>query len=75
MLKEGIVKSFNAKRGYGFISVIDENKDIIAHYSVIQGKFFKVLKPNQKVFISYEKNDKGLRATKVVAMKCKKKKN
>lgn len=69
-MKKGIVKSFNAKRGYGFISVIGIDKDIIVHYSVIKGKYFKVLKPQQKVELNYIKDSKGLRATRVIAHKC-----
>jgi CspA family cold shock protein len=59
--KEGIVKYFNKKKGYGFISPDDKSKDIFVHISDLNIK----IKKGHKVRFQVEKEAKGLRATEV----------
>lgn len=44
----GIVKWFDEKKGYGFITV-DGGKDAFVHHSNIEGTGFKTLVEGQKV--------------------------
>jgi CspA family cold shock protein len=63
----GIVKWFNASKGYGFISR-EGKDDVFVHYSAIQTEGFRTLDEGQQVEFSVEKGDKGLQATNVVAL-------
>ena len=47
-MKQGIVKWFNAEKGFGFISVEGEN-DVFVHFSSIQTEGFKTLEEGQSV--------------------------
>lgn len=70
---KGIVKSFNLKTGYGFLTISEEDRDILVHYSTVQASGFKNLIVGQIVYFDYEEKENGkLVATKVVAMRCKK---
>lgn len=62
---EGLVKWFDPRKGFGFI-VGPEGQDIFAHYSVIQGDGFRVLKDGSQVIYDALKTDKGWKATKVM---------
>jgi CspA family cold shock protein len=62
---EGQVKWFDPRKGFGFI-VGPEGQDIFAHFSVIQGDGFRVLKDGSNVQYDAEKTDKGWKATRVV---------
>lgn len=61
----GVVKWFNAAKGYGFISR-DGKDDVFVHYSSINSDGFKTLNEGQNVEFSVEKGDKGWQATNVV---------
>ena len=45
----GVVKWFNAEKGYGFIMPDGGGKDLFAHYSEIRSSGYKTLEENQKV--------------------------
>lgn len=64
---QGIVKSFNPVKGYGFISCTDDlDKDIYVHYTqvIMDGK--RLLTVGDHVeFIYKDFEDKGLRAYQV----------
>ncbi len=62
---EGVVKWFDPRKGFGFI-VGPEGQDIFAHFSVIQGEGFRVLKDGGTVVYDAVKTDKGWKATRVV---------
>ena len=45
----GLVKWFNADKGFGFITPADGSKDIFVHFSAIQSEDFRTLFEGQKV--------------------------
>ena len=46
----GKVKWFNSKKGYGFITLDDNNeKDVFLHVSALEKSKFRILKENQKI--------------------------
>ncbi|MCJ9713706.1 cold-shock protein, partial [Bordetella hinzii] len=48
-METGVVKWFNAEKGYGFITPESGGKDLFAHFSEIQSNGFKTLEENQRV--------------------------
>ena len=66
-MNKGIVKWFNAEKGYGFIQQ-EEGPDVFVHFSAIQIEGFKTLTEGQKVTFDTEpdpKNSDKLRAVNV----------
>ena len=63
-MQEGIVKWFNAEKGYGFISV-DGNDDVFVHYSAIQGDGFKTLEEGARVSFEIVNGNRGPQAANV----------
>ena len=62
----GIVKWFNEKKGFGFITSEEyENKDVFVHYSSIQGGGFKSLMQGEKVTFDIVEGPRGLQAQNV----------
>ena len=60
---EGVVKWFDARKGYGFI-VGPEGQDIFVHFSVIeQDQGFRTLRDGEKVIYSAQVGAKGWSAT------------
>ena len=45
----GLVKWFNADKGFGFITPDDGSKDVFVHFTAIQSNEFRTLNENQKV--------------------------
>lgn len=66
-MKQGTVKWFNAKKGFGFISVENED-DVFVHYSAIQGDGFKSLDEGDTVEFEVVEGDKGPQAANVVKL-------
>ncbi|MFC0140136.1 RNA chaperone/antiterminator CspA [Erwinia mallotivora] len=64
----GLVKWFNAEKGFGFISPADGSKDVFVHFSAIQNGGFKTLEEGQKVEFSIENGQKGPAAANVIAL-------
>lgn len=62
-MNNGIVKWFNSKKGYGFIT--SEDKDIFVHYSGIVADGFKSLTEGQNVSFDTTNGDKGFMAVNV----------
>ncbi len=62
---QGVVKWFNAAKGYGFIGR-DGGEDVFVHYSAIESDGYKRLEKGQKVEFSIEDGPKGLQAANVV---------
>jgi CspA family cold shock protein len=60
----GIVKWFNATKGYGFITR-DSGGDVFVHYSAINSKGYRSLEEGQKVEFAVVQGQKGLQAQEV----------
>jgi CspA family cold shock protein len=65
--KQGVVKWFNAEKGFGFISV-DTGEDIFVHFSAIISEGYKTLEEGDKVEFDIVKGDKGPQASNVVKL-------
>jgi CspA family cold shock protein len=63
----GMVKWFNAEKGFGFISQ-PEGVDVFVHYKAIQVQGFKSLEAGQQVEFEVQQTDKGLQASNVRPM-------
>lgn len=61
----GIVKFFNATKGYGFITPEEGDEDIFVHYSAIQADGYRTLNEGDKVEYEAERGAKGFQATSV----------
>ena len=68
MRTTGVVKWFNAEKGYGFITPDDGGKDCFVHFSAIQGGGFRKLEEGQKVEFEVGQGQKGPQAENVVAL-------
>lgn len=64
---EGVVKWFDPKKGFGFI-VGPEGQDIFAHFSVIEGEGFRILRDGSNVQYDAVLGGKGWHATRVVRL-------
>ncbi|MFC0211368.1 cold-shock protein [Paenibacillus chartarius] len=64
-MQTGIVKWFNAEKGFGFIEVEGSN-DVFVHFSAIQGEGFKSLDEGQKVTFDVVEGNRGPQAANVV---------
>lgn len=58
-MSTGVVKWFNAEKGFGFIVPDDGGKDLFAHYSEIRSDGYKTLQDNQRVSFEVEQGQKG----------------
>ncbi|HHV3061647.1 TPA: cold shock-like protein CspB [Escherichia coli] len=62
----GLVKWFNADKGFGLISPVDGSKDVFVHFSAIQNDNYRTLFEGQKVTFSIESGAKGPAAANVI---------
>jgi cold shock protein len=63
----GTVKWFNSRKGFGFITTPDQEKDVFVHHSAIkveEGEF-ATLNENDEVEFDVEQGEKGLEAKNV----------
>ncbi len=63
-MASGVVVSFDAKRGFGFVQSSSFVEDVFVHVSVVEGGV--PLRSGQKVEFAAETGDRGLRATRVI---------
>jgi CspA family cold shock protein len=62
----GIVKWFNAEKGFGFIEQDGGGADVFAHYSNIAAQGFRELQEGQKVSFDVTQGQKGPQAENIV---------
>ncbi len=63
-MAEGVVKWFNANKGYGFIKR-EEGQDLFVHFSSINMQGYKSLTEGDKVSFEVEDTDRGPQAKNV----------
>ncbi|MCL4108123.1 cold-shock protein [Verrucomicrobiales bacterium] len=64
-MSTGIVKWFNAEKGYGFITPDEGGKDLFVHHSEIKTQGYASLDEGQKVEFEVGEGQKGPCATDV----------
>ena len=64
-MAQGTVKWFNDSKGFGFITVDGEAKDIFVHESAIQAEGYRSLTEGQRVEFDIVQGAKGPAAEKV----------
>ncbi|MCP3802335.1 MULTISPECIES: cold-shock protein [unclassified Allokutzneria] len=61
----GVVKWFNAEKGFGFLTPDGGGADVFAHYSAIEGNGYKSLDEGQKVEFEIGQGQKGPQANNI----------
>ena len=64
-MAQGRVKWFNDQKGFGFITVAGEERDVFVHYTAITGSGFRSIQENQLVEFDIQKGPKGPQAVNV----------
>jgi CspA family cold shock protein len=64
----GRVKWFNDRKGFGFLTALD-NQDVFVHHTAIRGGGFRTLMEGEMVEYEAEAGPKGLKATVVRRLK------
>ena len=65
-MSTGKVKWFSNAKGFGFIQVDGQEKDIFVHYSNIQAEGYRTLREGDAVDFDLVQGPKGLKAENVV---------
>ena len=68
-MPSGKVKWFNAKKGYGFITQEDTQKDIFLHVSALEKSKLRTLKENQKIQFEIKEEKGKLQAVNLKRLK------
>jgi len=61
----GVVKWFNAEKGYGFITQDGDGPDVFVHFSAIQATGYRSLEEGQRVEFEVTQGQKGPQAANV----------
>ena len=67
-MAEGSIKWFNENKGFGFIDVDGQEKDVFVHHSAITMQGFRTLNEGQRVSFDIEQGPKGPSAANVKAL-------
>ena len=62
MMASGTVKSWDASKGYGFLSQDDGGADVFVHFSAIQTNGYRSLEEGQRVEFEVGQGPKGPQA-------------
>jgi len=65
-MSAGVVKSFSAQKGFGFITPDEGGPEIFVHHSAVQAGGFRALDINARVQFEISQGSRGPQATKVV---------
>ena len=65
--EQGIVKWFNAGKGYGFIER-ESGDDVFVHFNAIVGEGYRSLNEGERVEFNVVQGQKGLQAENVVVI-------
>ena len=63
-MNNGIVKWFDEKKGYGFITY-EENQEVFVHFTAIENEGFKTLDPGDEVEFVIVEGARGMQAAHV----------
>ena len=66
MKETGVVKWFNAAKGYGFIQR-ESGEDVFVHHSAIQMNGYRTLDEGARVYFALKQGPKGLQAEDVTS--------
>ena len=61
-MNEGTVKWFDAKKGYGFITLENGKKDVFLHVSALEKSKFRKIRENQKIQFEIQEEQGKLKA-------------
>ncbi len=64
-MAKGVVKWFDDSRGYGFIAMEGDGRDVFAHFSAILMDGYKTLRQGQRVVFDLVEGPKGLQAARI----------
>lgn len=67
-MERGTVQWFNEKKGFGFISRANGEKDVFVHFSAVKMNGYKTLAQGQQVEFEVVNGDRGLQAKDVVLL-------
>lgn len=59
---QGVVKWFNAEKGFGFIAPEEGGDDVFVHFSNIEGQGYRTLDEGQRVEFEKGQGKKGVEA-------------
>ena len=62
IVPKGKVKWFNSKKGYGFITEDETERDIFLHVSALEKSKLRVLKENQKISFDIKEQENKAQA-------------
>tara|TARA_E500000178_G_scaffold336958_1_gene375575 strand:- start:1029 stop:1247 length:219 start_codon:yes stop_codon:yes gene_type:complete len=62
IMPSGKLKWFNAKKGYGFVTDDETQKDIFLHVSELEKSKLRVLKEEQKIIYDIKEEENKLQA-------------
>ena len=64
----GVVKWFNAEKGFGFITPEDGSKDVFAHFSAINSGGYRSLNEGDRVEFETQDGPKGPQAANITVL-------
>jgi CspA family cold shock protein len=64
-MAKGKVKWFNAAKGFGFLQVDGQEKDVFVHHTAIKADGFRTLNEGEEVTFELVQGPKGLKADNV----------
>ena len=64
----GVVKCFNAEKGFGFITPEDGSKDVFAHFSAINSGGYRSLNEGDRVEFETQDGPKGPQAANITVL-------